>query len=99
MLEEVLPLSTGGEVLFQGLHVVGEGLLAGGSDLAGGPGHLALESFLYGDVARSGKLVNLDAEVSRGGTSLLLDEGEVRLVHPGQYGHYGQSELGMQQRI
>ena len=66
-----------GDVFFEGVDVLAEGFEAGGSEGAGGAGHLAFEALLDGDVTRRGELVQLDAEIAGGGSGLLLNVREI----------------------
>ena len=80
-------------------HIVLKGFRSRRSDLAGGAGHLALEALLDGDVARRVELVDLHAEVARGGAGLFLEVGEVRLVGLGQDGNHRQPQFGVQEWV
>ena len=66
-----------GDILLEGVDVLAEGFEAGGSEGAGGAGHLAFEALLDGDVTSRGKLVQLDAEIAGGGPGLLLNVREI----------------------
>ena len=87
------------KVFFQCFHVVAEGLLACRGDFAGGAGHLALETFLDGDVAGGGEFVDLYAQVPGGGTCLLFQIGEIGIIGAGQDGHHRQPELRMKDGV
>ena len=77
-------LFAGVDVFLQCFDISAEGFGACGGDATDGAGHLAAEAFLHLDVARLGQLVNLHAQVTRRGAGLLLEVGEVGLLHTSQ---------------
>ncbi len=87
------------KVLLESLNVLGKGVPALAGDSAESAGLFSLESLLHLDVSRSGKLVELHAQVSGRGSGLGLDVHEVRLHHANQYAHHRKPQLRMEQRI
>ena len=65
------------DIFLEGVDVLAEGFEAGGSEGAGGAGHLAFEALLDGDVTSRRELVQLDAEIAGGGSGLLLNVREI----------------------
>ena len=66
-----------GDVSLEGVDVLPEGLKAFGSKAACSARHLAFETFLHSYVTGRGEFVDLDAEVARGGSCLLLNVREI----------------------
>ena len=87
------------DVFLEGVDVLAEGFEAGGSEGAGGAGHLAFETLLDSDVTRRGKLVQLDAEIAGGGSGLLLNVREISRFHPSKKRHHRQPQLRMKYGI
>ena len=88
-----------GDILLEGVDVLAEGFEAGGSEGAGGAGHLAFETLLDSDVTGRGKLVQLDAEITGGGSGLLLNVREISRFHASKEGNHRQSQLRMKDGI
>ena len=84
-----------GDVFLEGVDVLAEGFEAGGSEGAGGAGHLALKTLLDRDITGSRELFYLDAEVPCGGSCLLLNVREISRFHPSKKRHHSQPQLRM----